>query len=105
MADCLIVYDKSNYGSTTIAMVSNDLSDSCTIAFDPPNARLHLSFADLRVDGNVEPNVDDTYYVGKDDDDDPRAWKGIISKDQAGTGKYYRLEVYNDALRIVDLTD
>lgn len=54
---------------------------------------------------NVESQTDDTYYLGKNDDDTPAAYKGIILKDQAGTGKYYRLEVYNDALRIVDLTD
>jgi hypothetical protein len=54
---------------------------------------------------SVYPVTDNTYYLGKNDDDTPKAWKGLILKDQAGTGKYYRLEVYNDALRIVDLTD
>lgn len=48
---------------------------------------------------------DNTYYIGKNDDDSPLAYKGIILKDQAGTGKYYRIEVYDNALRIVDLTD
>lgn len=54
---------------------------------------------------DVYPLADNTYYLGKNDDDTPFAWKGLILKDQAGTGKYYRVEVYNDALRIVDLTD
>jgi hypothetical protein len=53
----------------------------------------------------VLPLADNTYYLGKNDDDTPFAWKGLILKDQAGTGKYYRLEVSDDALRIVDLTD
>jgi hypothetical protein len=53
----------------------------------------------------TQPKTDNSYYLGKNDDDSPKAWKGLILKDQAGTGKYYRLEVYGDALRIVDLTD
>jgi hypothetical protein len=55
--------------------------------------------------GNIEPITDDTYYLGRNDDDSPKAWKGIILKDQAGTGKYYRIEISGDALQIVDLTD
>jgi len=55
--------------------------------------------------GNIEPITDDTYYLGRNDDDSPKAWKGIVLKDQAGTGKYYRIEVSGDALQIVDLTD
>lgn len=67
-------------------------------------------FGSLTVNGqldsnNIYPNTDDTYYLGKNDDDTPFAWKGIILKDQAGTGKYYRIEINNDALQIVDLTD
>lgn len=57
------------------------------------------------VTGDIWPVTDDTYYLGKNDDDTPFAWKGLILKDQAGTGKYYRLEVNGDALQIVDLTD
>jgi len=59
----------------------------------------------IDVGGDFRPVTDNTYYLGKNDDDSPQAWKGLILKDQAGTGKYYRLEVYNNALRIVDLTD
>jgi hypothetical protein len=54
---------------------------------------------------NIYPATDDTYYLGKNDDDTPYAWKGLILKDQAGTGKYYRLEISGDALQITDLTD
>jgi hypothetical protein len=63
------------------------------------------SGGDLNVASNIYPATDNTYYLGKNDDDTPFAWKGLILKDQAGTGKYYRLEVSGDALRIVDLTD
>jgi hypothetical protein len=63
------------------------------------------SGGDLSVAGNLYPATDNTYYLGKNDDDTPFAWKGLVLKDQAGTGKYYRIEVYGDALRIVDLTD
>lgn len=69
----------------------------CTNILDPG--------AKLTVEGNIFPATDNTYYLGKNDDDDPKAVKGIIFKDQDGTGKYYRLEVFNNAIRIVDLTD
>lgn len=61
--------------------------------------------AGLLTCGNAYPAADNTHYLGKNDDDTPLAWKGVILKDQAGTGKYYRIEVYDDAIRIVDLTD
>lgn len=77
---------------------------------------IHIASADdghldLTADGSIDlnantyPGTDNTYYLGKNDDDTPFAWKGIILKDQAGTGKYYRLEVNGDALQITDLTD
>jgi hypothetical protein len=53
---------------------------------------------------NIYPSKDNTYYLGKNDDDAPFAWKGIILKDQTN-GKYYRLELNSGALSIVDLTD
>jgi hypothetical protein len=59
----------------------------------------------LNLTGSLYPTTDDTYYLGKNDDDTPYAWKGVILKDQGGTGKYYRLEVVDDALVITDLTD
>jgi hypothetical protein len=70
---------------------------ACAILLDGSN--------EVFVQSTLYPYTDNTYYLGRNDDDAPRAWKGLILKDQAGTGKYYRLEVYNDAIRIVDLTD
>jgi hypothetical protein len=58
----------------------------------------------LTVDGNVQPLTDNTRYIGKNDDDAPKAYKGIILKDQT-TGTYYRLEINSGAITIVDLTD
>ena len=54
--------------------------------------------------GTVQPITDDTYYLGRNDDDSPKAWKGIIVKDTTD-GKYYRIEVTNGAVAVIDLTD
>jgi hypothetical protein len=54
--------------------------------------------------GNFYPGTDNTYYLGKNDDDSPLAWKGIIMKDTTN-GKYYRAEVINGVLTATDLTD
>lgn len=52
----------------------------------------------------VEPVTDNAYYLGRNDDDSPRAWKGIILKDQT-TGVYYRLQINSGAVNLIDLTD
>ena len=56
------------------------------------------------VTSNIEPNTDNTYYLGKNDDDTPKAWKGIILKDTTN-GKYYRIEVISGVITATDLTD
>lgn len=53
---------------------------------------------------NVIPKTDNTYYIGKNDDDTPAAFKGVVLKDQTD-GKYYRIELNNGAISIVDLSD
>lgn len=50
------------------------------------------------------PGSDDTFYIGKNDDDTPLAWKGVILKDQT-TGTYYRLQIDEGAVNLIDLTD
>jgi len=60
--------------------------------------------AKLDVEGDIYPATDDTYYLGKNDDDTPKAWKGIILKDTTD-GKYYRIQVTNGAVEAIDLTD
>jgi len=54
--------------------------------------------------GNIYPAADNTYYLGKNDDDSPFAWKGVILKDTTN-GKYYRIEVINGVVTPTDLTD
>jgi hypothetical protein len=58
----------------------------------------------LDVTGNIYPITDDTYYLGKNDDDSPQAWKGLILKDTTN-GKYYRIEVISGTITATDLTD
>lgn len=58
----------------------------------------------LDVDGSIYPHTDDTYYLGKNDDDTPYAWKGLILKDTTNS-KYYRIEVINGVITATDLTD
>lgn len=53
---------------------------------------------------SLEPATDDTYYLGRNDDDTPKAWKGVILKDTTN-GKYYRIEVISGVLTATDLTD
>lgn len=53
---------------------------------------------------NVYPVTDDAYYIGKNDDDTPFAYKGVILKDQV-TGTYYRIEILSGVLTVTDLTD
>ena len=57
-----------------------------------------------RFNNSIFPATDDTYYLGKNDDDSPFAWKGVILKDTTD-GKYYRIEVINGVVTATDLTD
>jgi hypothetical protein len=54
--------------------------------------------------GNLEPATDNTYYLGRNDDDTPKAWKGVVLKDTTN-GKYYRLEIISGVVTATDLTD
>ena len=53
---------------------------------------------------SIYPETDNTFYLGKNDDDTPFAWKGLVLKDQTD-GKYYRVELNSGTVSIVDLTD
>lgn len=53
---------------------------------------------------DLQPETDNTYYLGKNDDDTPKAWKGVVLKDTTN-GKYYRVEVINGTVTATDLTD
>lgn len=54
--------------------------------------------------GDIRPKVDNTNYIGKNDDDSPAAYKGLILKDTTN-GKYYRIEIINGVVTPTDLTD
>lgn len=58
----------------------------------------------IDADGHLLPGADDTHYIGKNDDDSPAAWKGVILKD-TNDGKYYRIEVTNGSVVATDLSD
>lgn len=57
-----------------------------------------------KIFGDIQPGTDNTYYLGKNDDDSPRAYKGIILKDTTD-GKYYRIEVISGVVTATDLSD
>lgn len=54
--------------------------------------------------GSIQPITDDTYYLGKNDDDTAKAYKGLILKDTTN-GKYYRIEIISGSITATDLTD
>jgi hypothetical protein len=66
-------------------------------------AQIFVSIAEITGTG-IEPGADDTYYLGRNDDDTPKAWKGLILRDQIN-GKYYRVEMLGGVLTATDLTD
>ena len=54
--------------------------------------------------GDFWPATNNAYYLGKNDDDSPFAWKAIILADTTN-GKYYRVEVISGVVTATDLTD
>lgn len=58
----------------------------------------------LNSNGDLIPGIDNNSYIGKNDDDAPFAYKGLILKDTTN-GKYYRIEVISGVLTATDLTD
>lgn len=58
----------------------------------------------VKSDNTFVPSTDNTLYLGKNDDDTPLAWKGLILKDQSN-GKYYRIEMVAGTITATDLTD
>lgn len=63
-----------------------------------------LSLPGLATIGGVEPATNNTYYIGKNDDDAPNAFKGVILAD-TNDGKYYRIQITDGAIKVIDLTD
>jgi len=83
-------YDVANYADLLVSSAGN-------LTITP-------SGGVMSVTGDVRPATDDTYYLGKNDDDSPSAWKGVILRDTTN-GKYYRLEIVSGVVTATDLTD
>lgn len=94
--DCLrLTYNDSNGSATHYTDITVSAAGNLTIT---PSGGV------VDVTGDMRPATDDTYYIGKNDDDTPAAWKGVILKDTTN-GKYYRIEVVNGTITATDLTD
>ena len=85
-------------GQFTIML--NDGDDDTT----PSITGLNIDSSGITSVRNLYPQADDTYCLGKNDDDTPFGWKGLILKDTTN-GKHYRIQLTNGAVDIVDLTD
>lgn len=83
--------------------IANSNTSSPLILGDFASATIDINGV-LSVDGDIQPLTDDTRYLGKNNDDSPKAFKGIILKDQV-TGTYYRIEIMSGAIVLTDLTD
>lgn len=68
------------------------------------NTSAHLVNSNIFSGNSIYPAVDNVFYLGKNDDDSPFAWKGVILKDTTD-GKYYRIEVINGVVTATDLSD
>lgn len=56
----------------------------------------------MSIEGNIYPMSDNSYYIGKNTEVSPLAWKGLILKDKTN-GKYYRIEMINGVITATDL--
>jgi hypothetical protein len=80
------------------------LSNNIILAIGTGAIKAQYDGTNWLLTGNVYPAADNTYYLGKNDDDAPFAWKGVILKDTTN-GRYYRIEVINGVVTPTDLTD
>ncbi len=88
------------------ANIATEITNSIiygVMAAAPADQTLRIN-AHLDVTGDIWPVTDNTYYLGKNDDDTPFAWKGVILKDTTD-GNYYRIEVINGTVTATDLSD
>jgi hypothetical protein len=86
------------FSDTAISIAGTEVWIAQTLIND-----VHGSYG-ITPSNDLYPNVNNTYYLGKNDDDTPFAWKGVILKDTTD-GKYYRIEVVSGVVTATDLTD
>ena len=87
---------------SNLFVVANDDTANPLIYGVFPNTSLQINATLFTQD--IQPKTDNTYYIWKNDDDSPLAYKGIILKDTTN-GKYYRIEIINWVITPTDLTD
>lgn len=100
---------KVNQSSGKTATIHNSIdiygTDSTEITLPAVNSTLlGTNSSDIAATKHLQPATDDTYYIGKNDDDTPAAYKGLILKDTTN-GKYYRVEITSGTIYATDLTD
>lgn len=85
---------------------SDETSATDTLQFyhDQTDAIMKVGSGDFKIGTNILPFTDNTYYLGRNNDDDPFAYKGVCLKDTTN-GKYYRIEIINGTITATDLTD
>lgn len=94
----------ANFASAALIADNTDTTDPIFLARDNGSTVFSVIDGGTVNANDIYPNTDNTYYLGKNDDDSPKAWKGIIMKDQS-TGTYYRLEISGGTILLTDLTD
>lgn len=120
-----VVLDQNLWGVTGNLTVGGDiLAHGGEIYTNRSNASLRLSGATedaggvitlygsnhatkanvIETKGDIWPDAHDTYYLGRNDDDTPLAYRGLILADTAN-GKHYRIECINGVVRATDLTE
>lgn len=102
MENCYYIAGSSITMTGLTKIFDSGLSDALSIVsaltiYDVPSTSMSIN-------SNLYPGTDDTYYLGKNDDDTPYAWKGVVLKDTTN-GKYYRLEIVSGSVTATDLTD
>lgn len=107
------IYGSSDYGSTWTQLTGAGnrtfaglaiTSDGKMILASTIGGYIYSSNTDTGIAGSLYPSLDNTFYLGRNDDDSPQAYKGLILKDTTN-GKYYRIEVISGTITATDLTD
>jgi hypothetical protein len=84
--------------------LASALSNNIILANGAGTIKAQHDNTNWTLSGDIYPAADNTNYIGKNDDDSPAAYKGVILKDTTN-GKYYRIEIINGVITATDLTD